>query len=192
MNAGWQLNNIRFINNTLYFPRPWLPVALVKYDQPVIGTLGYGNTFFSPATPAVQNTYGSLFLDLYLDLAYATTHENENAWIINYVSPGPSGLQRIDYRGYFSKYLNFEGLNTPEQNYNTMIQPGAILRRFAFENAAVAGDVWSDRWRNLVNFFKGTIDQNLMGAPGLYTYDTSGFANPSWSSQTAYTLTDNF
>jgi hypothetical protein len=191
MNAGWQLNLVRLNNNTLYFPRPWLPLCLVKFDTPSTSP-GYSNTLFSPIPPAAANTYSELLINLYLDLAYATTHEYDNSFVINYVKPGPDGLQKTDYRGYFSKFLNAEGLNVPEQNYNSMIQPGAIIKRFMFENAAVASDVWSDRFRSLINFFKGTIDQNLMGAPGLYEYRTAGsFASPSWTSQTNYVLTDN-
>lgn len=197
--AGWQLNAIPVTNRLiggdnfyeLYFPRPWVIVGLVTLDNIPDQALlpQYGESYSNPLNPTQHNAYASMFQAIFLDLAFATTHEYDNSLLINYVEPG---LQNIDYRGYFTKYLNAISLSTPGQWYNSLIQPESIVKKFCVDNAAAASAIWQDYFKKMIRFLEKTIDQRLMGAPGLYRINTSnGSASPEWDSQSDYEQFEN-
>jgi len=188
-NAGWQMNAIpvRTIGGifTIYFPRPWLITGLVSLSPSAGANPAYVNSLVTPLSPAQQAASANMPLNIFLDLAFATTHEFSNGYLINYVEPG---IQGKDYRGKFSRWLNNQALNTPEQMYNSIIQPESIVSVFHTRNAAVAADVWTQRYYEMINTLKLTIDQELMGAPGIYTIGDNGTASPLIDAQTDYEL----
>lgn len=195
-NAGWQLNaipvrTVRLPDSLgvyrdyyeLYFPRPWLLMGLVTLDPSSVASPTYSNSLVTPESPVQQSAYQRMFLNVFLDLAFATTHELGTGFAVNYVEPG---IQSVDYRGKFSRWLNNDALMTPEQMYNSIIQPESLVRLFLAQNVGTASDVWQQRFNELVDYLKTTIDQEIMGAPGLYRYSMSGGASPSFDSQTSY------
>jgi hypothetical protein len=189
--AGWQLNAIpvRTVTidgdtyYTIYFPRPWILTGLVTLNETAAAPPSYTNSYVNPMSPSAHSAYALMFMNVFLDLAFATTHEFSSGYAINYVEPG---IQSKDYRGKFSRWLNGFALNTPEQMYNSIIQPESLVSFFCQSNTATAIDVWQERHRALIDFIKSTIDQELMGAPGVYTFASSGSASPMIESQTDY------
>jgi hypothetical protein len=120
---------------------------------------------------------------IFLDCAFATTNEPIGGWAVTYVGPG---IQSVNYLGYFTKYLNAPIGNTPEQWYNSITQPLSVIRKFMNDNGAIAEDVWNERHRSMLNFLKSTIDQSLMGAPGIYRIAPTGAATPLWNAESEY------
>ena len=190
-NAGWQLNAIPVRSVTIdgedyyqiYFPRPWILTGLVTLDQTAPAPPSYTNSYAVPMSPSAHSAYALMFINMFLDLAFATTHEFSNSYAINYVEPG---IQGKDYRGKFSRWLNSQSLNTPEQMYNSIIQPESLVAFFCQTNVATATEVWQERHRALIDFIKSTIDQELMGAPGVYTIGHNGSVSPFMEAQTDY------
>lgn len=198
-NAGWRLNAIPIINSddfintgfqfyNLYFPRPWVLVGLVTLDDiPPATTPTYPRSYSNFRTPTIHNTNADLFQSIFLDLAFATTHNpDQNTYVCNYMGPG---TQAVNYLGKFSPFLNDSINSVPEEFYNSIIQPESILKTFCADNAASANDLWRQRWYELIAFLQSTIDQERMGAPGLYSICKSAAqfsAYNDWNGQTSY------
>jgi hypothetical protein len=191
--AGWSLNAIPITNGidnagnpvyNIYFPRPWVLVGLVTLDSPA--TPSYPNSDSDLVTAAIHNTNAELFQAIFLDLAFATTHDIDTTVVVNYMGPG---VQATDFRGYFTNFINeLITSATPEQFFNRLIQPESLVKMFCTNNSASAADLWYQRWLEFIDVLKRVIDQNLMGAPGLYQIETAGTRNAynNWNGQVSY------
>ncbi len=186
-NAGWQLNAvpIRTVNNAfeIYFPRPWLIVGLVDLSFISITSPTYQYSNVVPMAPADQDTYKAMFQAIFLDLAFATCYPKDFGYAVEYID---KGIQAVDYRGKFVKFLSDESLNTREQIYNSIIMPESIIQQFMLNASALTPIDWDDKHREVVNFLKSTTDQELFGAPGLYRISESGTAIPEWNVNSSY------
>jgi hypothetical protein len=191
--AGWNLNAIPFTNGVdaggnpvynVYFPRPWVLVGIVTLDTPA--NPAYPSSDSDLVSPAIHNTNAELFQAIFLDLAFATTHDIDNS-VVNYIGPG---VQATNFRGYFTNYLNEIIQNTPEQFFNKIIQPESLVKMFCTNNSASANDLWYQRWLEFVDTLKRIIDQNMMGSPGMYQIATAGqrSAFNNWNGQQSYEL----
>jgi hypothetical protein len=196
--AGWQLNAIPVKNLTdnqslhsyyiMYFPRPWIIVGFVDLNNsPGAGNCAYPLSVSKLKTPAIHAAESELFEALFLDLAYATTHDYDDTIPVNYKAPG---IQAVDYRGYFTKYISENVSDTPEQWYNSLIQPESVIKAFCDNNAAATVDVWVKEWQNTVRFLELTTDQRMIGAPGIYSIRTTGTQNAytNWNGQSDYEI----
>jgi hypothetical protein len=189
--SNWNLNDIPILDQgdvyQLYFPRPWVIVGLSDL-QPVPGggaTPSYDRSYANFLTPTAHGNNSDMFLTVFLDLAYATMHEYDPSYLINYVEPG---IQGKDYRGYFTKYLSSASLVETRQWYNSVIEPESVVKKFCDANAGAAtDDVWLKNWFEMVRFLEDTMWPSFMGAPGIYTIGKgSGQASPDWDSVTYY------
>jgi|SRR5581483_2010332 len=190
--AGWMLNvnPVRAAGNgalwQVYFPRPWVIIGIVDpsesssaHDYP-----RFNASLFS-VNPADMNTYKDMFQNIFLDCAFANTHEADvNTYAVNYLEPG---IQSIDFRGYFTKMLGPDAMQTPEQWFNAICQPENMVYNFAFNEAATALPAYMEKFRDLILWLSRNINQKMMGAPGVYTFNqTTGTWSPAWSSSTLY------
>jgi hypothetical protein len=125
-------------------------------------------------------TYSELMGTLFIELAFASMTAYDPLQISNYMEAGPQG---IDYRYYFSKFLNDQVLNslyqtilmlppvaisTRQQTYNTFISPHSLVRMFWNENVATADDLRVQRFMELLKHLYDTSDLRMWGAPGIY------------------------
>lgn len=184
--SEYQLNSIPLMWSggkiQMYFPRPFQILGLNKeplgdLPDPHVALPYYAGINAQFETPANQNTYKDITPLLMIELAIANTYPiqpDPNA-------PGPylmpaqylaPGIQNIDYRGYFTKYLNEKiSAEEPRQWLNSFIQPSSRFWQFATDNAADTAPVWNGKFYSFIEFIEQASDQRLFGAPGIYIID---------------------
>lgn len=176
----------------LYFPKPFIILGTTKTldaDSPNLTSFSYAYSKLDD--PGLQSLYAAMPMALFMDLAYANTHDLTVGSVVNYIEPGNQG---VDYRGYFSKYLNpqtliFDNLN---DNYYSMNAPGSVIRQFMESNIATTQAAWLDKFYQLVEFLEQTSDINLLGAPGVYGFSLDGGGiQPDWNGETNYRQVEN-
>lgn len=197
---GWNLNAIPVKNYThpgqknayrIYFPRPWVLVGTVLSldNVPTAAPPQYASSHVRLQTPVKQGAYSELSQSIFIDLAFANTHEYDEDYVSNYVGPG---IQNSDYRGYFSKYLNDASIETREQYYNSIIQPASIMKQFFDANVGATPAAWLPGFYNSISFLRENIDKTLMGAPGIYSIGKEGgYGQPDWSAVSEYEQFEN-
>lgn len=195
--AGFQLNAIpvQYISNylyRLYFPRPWILVGLVTLDTTLpLPVPSWFASYANPLAPVLQSDYVDMLNAVFLDCAFANCEPEDPLKPVNYVAPGPQG---VDYRGYFSKYLSEETLSTRQETYNSIIQPQSIIKKFMNDNALATSIDWHERWKNTVKFLEKTSYVNWWGAPGIYDIakpDVEFFGYPTWQFEFNYQTIQN-
>lgn len=171
--ARFQLNAIpiNFINGIaeIYFPRPFQIIGLCTSppnDLPEAGAKWPQVSIF-PLPPADQANYSDLSPLLMLEFAVANMRvkEDNNLYPVTYLKPG---IQGRDYRGYFSKFLNDDLMQSRGQWFNTFMMPTNLWKRFALLNTSALDVEWFGKFQEFVQFIQRTSDQRLYGAPGVY------------------------
>lgn len=164
----------------VYFPRPFLIMGL---DRSPLSDIPFGvppgdphlsKVFSIFETPANQLTYANMTFELMVEFALATMWPAFNATTnprpITYVS---AGIQKTDYRGYFTKFLNDDiTIADRRQWLNSFIQPSSKFYEFASNNSADASSVWDGKFYEFLKFIEKTSCLTLYGSPGLYQIKT--------------------
>lgn len=176
MNVGVQFNAIPITGTegaggfTMYFPRPFMLMGLCTLEPIPATPPNFEASRVSLLSAALQNTYKDLHPSLFISLCLANMQpyvpEGGSDNLVQYVGPGKQG---VDYRYYFSKFLNDQVLyDQKEQVYNTFIEPESTVWEFWSTHAALAPNVTFEQYLTLQqSLFKGS-DLRLWGAPGIY------------------------
>jgi hypothetical protein len=173
----------------VYFPRPFLILGIYKQAPE---TIGFGPSwptiFFNYETPANQNVYSGLSYNMMIEVALANMREESSAPVtFKYLRPG---TQNIDFRGYFSKYLNDDTIVETEQNLNTFLEPGKLFMQFCFNNSASTALVWENNYRDFLYQLQRTTDKRLWGAPGVYSIGGNPESPLPWAIENGYETYD--
>jgi hypothetical protein len=179
---------------TMYFPRPFMIMGLCLLAPVPTAEPNFQTSNAQVMTAAIQNTYKDMFPSLFISLAFANCQpyvpEGGSDNLVQYVGPGPQG---VDYRYYFSKFLNDQVVyDQKEQVYNALIQPESVVWQFWNANAAVAADLVQLRYLDLQQKLSQGSDLRLWGAPGVYNIWPGNPANVSYQpNMIPFTLNDD-
>lgn len=172
----------------IYFPRPWLLTGFAKMDPVPSAAPNYLASNPTLYSASIQDTHKDLLITLFIDLCLANMYEDDSGLFsqlqnqVRYVGPGPQG---VDYRGYFSKFLNDKsGFGEYAQSvYNVFVQPESLVWHFwETFSAAASADEYYMQYIDLSQKLFKTTDLRMWGAPGIYRINM-GPNNFSWAPQ---------
>lgn len=173
----------------LYFPRPFQILGLCTSPLPDLppGIMpSWPMALIDQDSPAIQDIYCDMSALLMLELSIANMRPHDKTGVIKYpVEYLRPGIQAVDFRGYFTKYLNDEITNTRNQWFNSFMQPGSMWRWFAHRHTGDTDAVWLSAFRDLLTFIQKTSDQRLYGAPGVYIIQDA-FSEYLWTAENEY------